>query len=60
MPSLLTPSPRPSERESFSRMPYSRLIFLFPEMNVMRLVLLNQFFRDEAFGGAPDEIHFGV
>jgi hypothetical protein len=26
----------------------------------MRLVLLNQFFRDEAFGGAPDEIHFGV
>jgi len=26
----------------------------------MRLVLLNQFFRDEAFGGVPDEIHFGV
>ena len=26
----------------------------------MRLVLLNQFFRDETLAGAPDEIHFGV
>src|SRR5438874_2543091 len=30
------------------------------EMDVVRLVLLDQFRRHQTFAGAPDEIHFGV
>src|SRR2546426_11480525 len=31
-----------------------------PKMNVMRLMLLNQFFWHDSCGDAPDEIHLGV
>src|ERR1051325_9809222 len=33
-------------------------IALLPKMNVVRSVLLDQFFRNHALRGAPDEIHF--